>query len=163
MSRKSEFRFAPLNKLGDTLRGVAMRYGSVAKFGSFSEIFEPGSLTFDDPILNIQHDRTRPVARIGAGLALDDTPRALLINVDIPDTPFGREARELVDADILRGVSIEFVPTEEEWSGTTRTISAAVLTGIALVDKPAYADSVIAERMAESVRKSPSSRIKVFL
>ena len=143
---------------GGALRGVAIRYGDVARFGDFSERFEPGSLAYDDVIVNLMHRREAPVARTGAGLELRNTDRELEARITLPDTSYAREARELIDARILRGLSVEFLPSQERWEGKERVIERAKLVGIGLVDRPAYPDSTIAARMAEIAGQSAPVR-----
>ena len=149
--REPEKRFFEFRAFddGSRIEGRVMRYGSAAKIGTFSERFQPGAFGQPgDVILNIMHERGKPVARTDAGLSLVDTAEELRAEVSLPDTPHGREARELVNARILRGFSVEFRAREEEWEASARTIVEADLLGIALVDRPAYPDAVIAARFA---------------
>lgn len=144
-----EVRFCEFRAEGDTLEGVAIRYGDEAVIGPFRERFEAGSVTISpDAIANLQHDRAKPVARIGAGLSFRDGPEDLRAVMNLPDTVYGREARELVKANILRGFSIEFRASDETWQGQTRIIKRALVTGLGIVDIPAYRDSEIATRQA---------------
>ena len=144
---KPERRFVEFRDEGDgTISGTVVRYGDVARFGDWSETFEPGSLTFNDPIVNIMHRREAPVARIGAGLTLHDGVAALTARVEPPDTRYGREAAELVRHRILRGFSMEFIADDERMDGRRRVIRAARLVGIGLVDRPAYPESAVAAR-----------------
>ena len=50
---------------------------------------------------------------------------------------------------MLRGLSVEMRVSDEEWEvdGTisTRTVQAADLRGLAIVDRPAYGDSHLAD------------------
>lgn len=143
----AERRFIEFRADGDTISGPLMVYGDEARFGDFSETFEPGSLRYDDVIANLQHDRSRPVARTGAGLTLIDGADALRAEIRLPDTSYAREARELVEARILRGFSVEFRAREERFEGKRRIISRADMLGFALVDRPAYPASQIADRI----------------
>lgn len=142
--RFAAFRFDAERGL---IEGIAVRYGDRASIGPMTEEFRAGAVRADDVILNLQHDRRRPVARSGAGLVLTDGPDALRVSVTLPDTSYAREARELVQARILRGFSVEFRAESDRWEGDHRIVERAHLTGLALVDRPAYPDSVIAERM----------------
>ena len=142
-----EFRFVEFRAVGDAVEGTAIRYGDVATIGEFSERFERGSIRFDDVIANIMHDRRKPVARTGSGLTLSDGPDALRARIEAPDTTYGREMRELLSAGLLRGFSVEFRAIEDRWEGSTRIVKRAELTGIGIVDRPAYPDSAIASRM----------------
>lgn len=150
MSAEPERRYAEFRVDGDTLTGTVIAYGDEARFGDWRERFEPGSLRHSDVIVNLQHDRARPVARTGAGLALSDGPDALRATITLPDTSYAREARELVNARILRGFSMEFRAVKEEWRDMTRIVTEAELMGFALVDRPAYPESVIAERFEQT-------------
>lgn len=143
-----ERRFVEFRAEGDAITGTVLRYGDVAKFGQYSERFEPGSLAWGDVIANIMHDRAKPVARTGAGLTLVDDGRAVTARIEPPDTPYGREARELIEARILRGLSMEFIAREDRYEGKERIVSLARLTGFGIVDRPAYPDSAIASRIA---------------
>lgn len=152
--RFCEFRATPEG----VIEGVVMRYGSEAVIGDFRERFEAGALRYDDVIVNLMHQRTEPVARTDAGLTFSDGAE-LRARIELPDTVYGRRARELAAARILRGFSVEFVAREERWEGRTRIVQRADLTGIGLVDRPAYPDSVIASRMAASMpRAEPKPR-----
>lgn len=162
---KTEFRFAEFRAEGDTLTGVAIRYGDTARIGPFTERFEPGSITVSpDAVARLQHDRRKPVARIGAGLTFDNSDRELRATINLPDTTYAREARELVSANILRGFSIEFQSDDSVWNGMERVVRKATVVGIGIVDTPAYKASEIALRMEEeraSVAAPPRRRIYV--
>lgn len=151
---EAERRFVEFRAGDDgVIVGTAIRYGDRATFGDWSERFEPGSLRFSDVIANLMHNRDKPVARTGAGLTLTDGPNALEARIELPDTAPAREARELVTARILRGMSVEFRAKTERWEGRERIIVAADLTGIGLVDRPAYAESAIAQRMQDAYER----------
>ena len=146
--RYVEFRAAE----DGSLSGTVVRFGDRARFGAWSEEFRAGSLSYSDVIVNLQHDRARPVARTGAGLTLTESATELRAAIAFPETTYAREARELVTAGILRGFSMEFVAGTDTWEGRHRVVSAAELTGIGLVDRPAYSDSQIALRFAGFVK-----------
>ena len=156
-----EYRFHEFRADDGGIDAVVLRYGDRATIGSFTEEFRAGVFgDLGDVIANIQHQRAKPVARTGAGLELQDSAEMLKANLRLPDTAFGREARELIDAKILRGVSVEFRALEDEWQGNHRIVKRASLYGIALVDRPAYSDSQIAERWARDLklREEPGRR-----
>ena len=126
------------------ITGTVMRYGDIAFIGkTYHERFMPGSLTYDDVVLNLLHDRRQPVARTGAGLELQETSKSLETRITIPNTEYGRRARELINAKIVRGLSAEFIPIDESFEGGMRVIKRAELHGIGLVDRPAYPASTI--------------------
>ena len=72
------YRFYEIRQAGDgIIAGTALDYADVADIaGRFKERFEPGSIAWDDVILNIQHDRRSPVARTGNGLVLHHSPES---------------------------------------------------------------------------------------
>ena len=145
---ETERRFARVEFREDgagEIAGTAVRYGDEARILNFRERFDPGAFgEIGDVILNLHHDRSRPLARTGGGLAFDDSAESLSLRAELPETGDGRDARELLRRGVLRGLSIEFEPVEEDWSGDLRTIRKARLHGVALVDRPAYPESTAA-------------------
>ena len=121
----------------DVIRGVAIKYGDIART-SPPERFAPGSVVIDDPILNLQHDRNKPIARMGAGLTFDDSPEELRFEARLPDTFYARLAREQIAVGLLRGASVEFYPEVTAQVDGVVEVRRARLRGLALVDRPAY-------------------------
>ena len=158
-----ETRFSELRQDADgRLIGTVLNYGDVASVGGISERFEPGAfgdVAGLDIVLNVQHERTRPIARTaGAGLTLSDSPESLTMAVELPDTADARDTLALVKAGVLRGVSLEFQAISERFEQGVRIISDARLTGLAIVDKPAYSESTVQARQLESLRESADWR-----
>ena len=148
---------AELRADGTRLEGVAVKYGDVARIP-----FPPGRERFDrgafgnlesaDLLLNVQHTRGRHLARTrGGGLELSDSPQRLVYTADLPNTTEARDTLELVKSGILRGTSIEFEARQEAREGGIRAIRAAYLTGLAVVDVPAYPASTVDARGAALV------------
>ena len=144
-----------------TVSGTAIRYGETAKlYENEFERFEPGAFGDVgglDVILDVQHDRSRPVARTGGGgLDIRDSAASLEFEAKLADTSAGRDARELVTSGVIRGASIRFVPKRwtDERTGAkmTRVVERAELLRISLVDKPAYRGSTLKreDRMDEN-------------
>ena len=110
--------------------------------GAFRETFEPGSIEHRDTTLNIMHRQDRLVGRTaGGGVVLRDTGAALTMAATMPTTRDGDDALTLVRSGVLRGLSVEFRAIKDNFVGDLRRISRAVLGGIGLVDRPAYAGS----------------------
>ena len=130
------------------LTGTAMPYGVVATLPWGLERFEPGAFAGvqdTDVILNAQHDRTAPLARTnGGGLLLVDTPASLTIRATLPETRAADDVLALVRGKVLRGLSVEFNATEDRYIGDTRIVARATLSGIGVVDSPAYTDAEVA-------------------
>lgn len=147
----TEQRWAALRADDSGVTATLIRFDDEAKIGDFTERFAAGAISpRDDLIANLQHDRMRPVARTGAGLTLATHADRIDVRIDWPETQYAREAAELVNAGIVRGLSMEFRADNEQWAGRARTITGATLFGLALVDRPAYPGSVIHKRWSES-------------
>lgn len=146
-----EKRYFELRQEGEDSRrltGVAVRYGDIAQLPWGKERIDAGAFApIDDVILNAQHDRSTPLARTdGGGLELQDGTEALTIVAKLPDTRPADDVLELIRKKILRGLSIEFLPKAERMAGGVRVITRAKLSGVAVVDRPAYAQSEIEAR-----------------
>ena len=161
-SQKVEFRFsdAAVEKRAsgeEVIEGVLVRYGDTADVaGMFRERLLPGALTYNDVVVNVQHDRAKPIARTGAGLELIATGTELRAVITPIGTRDGAEALALVKAGVLRGLSAEFKVIEEARAADgVREIAAGTLVGIGVVDRPAYPDSLasIAKRYAQVSRR----------
>ena len=146
-----EYRYAEFDDSnGRTLLGTVIKYGDISTATPVgAERFEAhafGDVSGLDTILNMQHDRKRPLARTGGGgLVLTDSDERLRIEATLPETRDGDDALELVEKGVLRGFSTEFISRQETDKNGVRSISQAALPAIALVDRPAYAGSIIAE------------------
>ena len=159
MEHEHERRFFELRADPDKreLSGVAVRYGDVATLPGFRERFEPGAfgdLAGADIILNRQHERGEPLARTGGGgLTLADG-EALHVRAVLPETRAADDVLTLIRSKVLRGLSLEFRAITERFEQGVRIISRAALFAIAVVDQPAYGDSLvnIAARMAAAER-----------
>ena len=131
---------------GRTLSGVAMPYGTIAP--DFRERFEPGAFgEVRGMDLNLQHD---PAVVVVVGASLEDSPQALSVSATLPD---GSAALALVRRGALRGFSIEFRATAERREAGVRVIERADLTGLALVDKPAYPGAAAEVRAGSGRRR----------
>ena len=151
--RDIEYRFFEMEyrAAAGTVRGTAVRYGDLARIpaagGPFNERIQAGAfgnIGEADVILNVQHDRRRPVARTGGGgLVLTDGADRLDLAADLPSTRDAEDARELLRKRILRGLSVEMVVVDDlvDPSARLRTIRKAELRGVGIVDRPAYGDS----------------------
>ncbi len=158
MSDGIERRFADGVALdGRKLSGAAMVYGTDGTTPTGRrERFAPGAFgDIGDVILNVQHDRSRPLARTGAGLEFQDDKTALRLSAALPKTREARDAVALVKAGVLRGLSVEFRAVRERLDGAVRVIERAVLLGVALVDKPAYDASTVQARARENAASTP--------
>ena len=151
-----EYRFSvfEVRQEGDRaiVEGAAMPYGSKANIaGLFTETVEPGAFAgrMEDVVVNYMHQREAPIARTdGGGLTLTDSAERLTARVEIPS--YREDILDQVKRKILRGFSVEMFVKDEEWPEVDRrVIKQAQLSGLALVDSPAYSQATmsIAQRM----------------
>ena len=142
------------------ISGTVVRYGDVADIGGmFRERILQHALRANDAILNLYHDRRRPLARQGGGLRFEDRNGALELRAQVVSTTTGDEALALIEARIVRGLSVEMRVRKDTWEpeGKThlRTILEADLTGVALVDRPAYPQSSVDRWQAVTAKGRP--------
>ena len=147
------------------IEGVLIPYGTASRIGGvFDEVFEAGSMRFARVMANVQHDRARPLARLGYGLALMDSAAELRARIELPDTTEGRDTRALVEAGVLTGLSAEFRAVREDWPAPDRrVIHEAELRGLAVVDDPAHQSALIAEVRARLEGAAPAKRRRLWL
>ena len=155
---KVERRYFELRQDGERrLTGTAVRYGDVARLPwGVEERIEAGAFApVGDVILNAQHDRTTPLARTGGGgLEIADGRDALTIAATLPATRAADDVLELVRSNVLRGLSVEFLPTTERMEGALRIIERAKLSAIGVVDTPAYPQSEVEARTAKLLARA---------
>ena len=139
--RRFEIRFDA--KTAD-IEGVAIRFGDVATLPWGRERIEAGALTADDVILNLQHNRSMPLARTGGGgMEISQNDENLSFMAKMPGTTTGKDAQILLEKGILRGASLEFSVEKSRFEDDLEIIEKGKVYGIGLVDRPAYPDSVI--------------------
>ena len=149
-----EYRYAAMEASpgGRNVAGIAMRYGDRTTIeGKFVEEFRPGAFNpIGDVVLNWMHDRAKPLARTGehGGLQLADSATELRVAATLPETSLADDAVELIRRGVFRGLSIEFRSVEEKMVAGVRVIQKALLSGIAVVDRPAYSQAELQARMA---------------
>ena len=161
-----EYRFSTMDASagGRNIAGTAIRYGDRASIdGKFVEEFRPGAFNpIGDVVLNWMHDRAKPLARTGehGGLQLTDTDTELRAAATLPETSLADDAVELIRRGVFRGLSIEFRSLKERNAAGVRVIERAVLSGIAIVDRPAYSNAEVQARMAMG---APKRRVRMML
>lgn len=155
----AESRYSAIRASGETgrIEGAAITYGEIAQIPFMGpERFTAGAFEAvgeSDVILDVQHDRGKPIARTGGGgLSLIDSESKLSVEADLTKTALGRAAYEQVKARILRGLSVHFNVIEEHLADGVRTITRAKLISIGLVDKPAYEGSNVQARSKSDSR-----------
>ena len=162
---------------GRTVSGTVLKYGDTANIYGMQESIARGAfgdVSKGDIILNFQHSRGKPLARTGGGgLELEETGDGITMRAELPNTTHGNDALELVKKGVLRGLSVEMRIHKTTNERERYTINSATLSGIGLVDKPAYPQSTISRAhgmgfrhlppVAASVRQTARGAIKGFV
>ena len=125
------------------LVGVLMPYGERAK--DRAEVFEPGSLTWDQGgvVLRRQHSRQHPILKFTPLIERDGV---LTVDAAIPSTAAGADCEAEIRAGLLTGLSVEFSSIRERVVGGLRRISKAHLSGAGLVDFASYSQATVEAR-----------------
>lgn len=144
----AELRAAEVS--GNTLAGHAAVFGQVAQIRGGWEAIAAGAfdevLARDDDVVALRdHNPELLLGRRSAGtLRLSTDGDGLAFEVDLPDTSYGRDVRELVGRGDLRGASFGFLPGRDAVSTApdgkqlrTHT-SIARLLDVSVVALPAY-------------------------
>ena len=140
------------------IEGVLVPYAAPISIGGvFTEIWEPHCLLLNNIRVNIRHDSHRPFAEFGRGLRTKRGDGAMRVVLTLRDTPEARRARTLVRAGKLTAFSAELRVVEEEWPAPDRRIvHQALLTGLALVDRPGHETALIEEVRARLEAGEPA-------
>lgn len=146
-----------------TVAGYAAVFNERADIGGyFHEVIAPGafsdSLATADVRAYFGHDSGRVLGRTSSGtLRLSEDDRGLAVEIDLPDTSDGRDARELIARGDITGMSFGFVVARQEWDETgdipVRTIHSVDLIEVSIVSDPAYDGTSIALRSLDAIRK----------
>lgn len=132
---------------GDKLGGYASVFDQSADLGfQGNERMAPtafdAALKTSDTRALFNHDPSFLLGRVSAGtLRLHTDGHGLEYEVDLPDTSYARDLRELVARGDITGASFGFVPGEATWDHdhTTRThVSVRQLVDVSPVTFPAY-------------------------
>ena len=142
---------------GDTLRGHAAVFGQTAKIGGGYEQLAPtafdAALKDSDVRALLNHNPTLVLGRQSAGtLRLGVDAEGLAFEVDLPNTSYARDLRELVARGDVTGASFGFVPGADKYRKApdgkqirTHT-SVAQLLDVSPVTWPAYDGTSVALR-----------------
>lgn len=167
-----EVRFCELrvSESERTIEGTIVRFDDEASIaGVFRERILPNAFEMrSDMILNQQHDRTKPLAKLDnvaeASFSIRQTASAYEIRARIARTTVGDDALYNIRNGLLSGFSVEMKVHDEDWreEASLRLIKRATMAGVALVDRPAYPQSSVEARQAflqagvvDTLRKYP--------
>lgn len=110
---------------GDTLSGVAHAFGGLALTGDHYESFSPqafnAAMKTSDTRAFIEHDRAKLLGRVSSGtlrvsIEQRDGKPVLAYSIDLPNTSYANDLRELVARGDLNESSFGVIPGEFKWS-----------------------------------------------
>lgn len=144
---------------GNRLVGHASVFGQMAPVAGGYEQIAPGAFTraLEDPDTDVRalvnHNPTMVLGRQSAGtLKLETDEEGLRFEVDLPDTSYARDLRELVGRGDVTGASFGFIPGEDtigrapDGKQVRTHTSVARLLDVSPVTWPAYEGATVALR-----------------
>ena len=149
-----ETRAFQVSSSGRTLTGYAATFNTPTRIADFDEVIRPGAFAEtlnSDASASItalyEHNPQNLLGRVGSGtLRLSEDATGLAFELDLPETQLGNDVLTLVNRGDLAGMSFGFLPTSEEWQGTTRYLNGVQLGEITLTANPAYPSTSVGVR-----------------
>ena len=139
--------------------GIAVRYGDLARIGSFREKIKPGALELPEngkANLTLQHDRALPLGL----LEWTNSAEALRVRSEFPEGARQDQVLADIEAGLLRGLSLEFIikkekeiPSEDPEKADVYEIEDARVIRCSVVDDGAYPQATLDAR--EAVLEAP--------
>ena len=150
-----------LDTRGRTVHGYAAIFDAVSEdLGGFREKIAPGAfadvLDADVRAL-LNHDPDQLLGRTKSGtLRLEEDPRGLRFELDLPDSPIGENVRAAVGRGDLDGASFRFLVGRESWEGDLRTVETVEeLHDVTLATHPAYPATSVELRTRPTAESAP--------
>jgi phage head maturation protease len=141
-----------------TITGRIVAFEEAANASTGKVVFAKGSIQPKDVLLNLEHDRTRRIAK-PLSIALSDDQMSINATFKVANTTAGNDALIEASEGLRDGFSIELAVDDyiNEKDGTMRVL-AGELTGVALVSEPAVRSARVSEVAAtESEENSEST------
>ena len=139
-----EFEFRASDSGLGVVSAVIVRYGDVAKVGmGLTEEVGRGSFTVGQWWANRMHERQAILGATGSNLKVVEGADALRFRLELPATQLGRDTAYELDEGFLLGASVELGMVTATYRGAHRLITKSTAIRFALVDKPAYPDSLL--------------------
>jgi hypothetical protein len=155
---------------GNTLSGYAHVFGARAKVGGQYEEMRKGS--FDDALARsdvrafYQHDRNLLLGRQSSGtLRVFADSKGLGYEIDLPNTTYANDLRELIARGDLNEMSFGFIPKVVSWSKAKDGLairsheSVGELVDISPVTIPAFSGTSITMRGQSDLDQSLASQL----
>jgi HK97 family phage major capsid protein len=142
-----------------TLRGLIVPFGAVGNTSAGAVEFHPeafGAIKAEELVLNMEHERTRPLGRGVAG-SEKITPAGIEMAFKIAPTTAGTDALIEAAEGLRPAFSIEASADEYTIEKGVMKVSRATLTGVAHVTNPAFKAAQITEVAATEETQAPEA------
>jgi phage head maturation protease len=128
-----------------TITGRIVAFEEPANASTGKVVFAKGSIQPKDVLLNLEHDRTRRIAK-PLSIALSEDQMSINATFKVANTTAGNDALIEASEGLRDGFSIELAVDDyiNEKNGTMRVL-AGELTGVALVSEPAVRSARVSE------------------
>jgi phage head maturation protease len=128
-----------------TITGRIVAFEEAANASTGKVVFAKGSIEPKSVLLNLEHDRTRRIAK-PLSIALSDDQMSIVATFKVANTTAGNDALIEASEGLRDGFSIELAVDDyiNEKDGTMRVL-AGELTGVALVSEPAVRSARVSE------------------
>ena len=128
-----------------TITGRIVAFEEPANASTGKVVFAKGSIEPKNVLLNLEHDRTRRIAK-PLSIALSDDQMSINATFKVANTTAGNDALIEASEGLRDGFSIELAVDDyiNEKDGTMRVL-AGELTGVALVSEPAVRSARVSE------------------
>jgi HK97 family phage major capsid protein len=144
-----------------TLRGLIVPFGAVGNTSAGAVEFHPeafGAIKAEEVILNMEHERTRPLGRGVAG-SEKITPAGIEMAFKIAPTTAGTDALIEAQEGLRPAFSIEASADEYTIEKGVMKVSRATLTGVAHVTNPAFKAAQILEVAATEEEQTSEAAV----
>jgi phage head maturation protease len=140
-----------------TITGRIVAFEEAANASTGKVVFAKGSIQPKSVLLNLEHDRTRRIAK-PLSIALSDDQMSINATFKVANTTAGNDALIEASEGLRDGFSIELAVDDyiNEKDGTMRVL-AGELTGVALVSEPAVRSARVAEVAATEGEENSES------
>lgn len=159
---------------GNTLRGHAAVFGQYAPMPGHLEVLSRTAFdrALKDPKTDVRalfnHDPNMLLGRQSSGtLRLSTDDEGLVFELDLPDTSYANDLRELVKRGDLSGASFGFIPGDDEWTRKdgqqirTHT-SVSALIDVSPVAFPAYSGTHVMLRSSQQLTTPSGARSRLI-
>jgi len=166
-----EKRRASFEQTGRKLTGYAARFNEPTDLGEFIEVIKPAAFSRTlsaDSAQQIraiyEHDGKQLLGRVGSGtLRLFEDSEGLAFELDLPDTPLGRDLQVLVTRGDVAGCSFGFISQSENWTERdgkpVRELTDLDLYEITITATPAYNTTQVRVRSSKHPRQLKLARL----